>query len=253
MILSVPSYVIPGTYAENLRFLADKPEVEGVELLFYLWDAEVAGLLDRELAEIRSFMDRFRFTAHLPDRILPEHRVLLDRIADTARSFVVHPPSDLDGLAPFADLLSVWKSGFGDRFFLENLRSEPFGRALRVLPDIPLCVDAGHILAEGGDPAELLARLRSTGRRIEELHLHGLSGDADHQPFGEGASWLRDLAPFLAGFDGVAEIELFDWEEARTALAAVRRAGVEAAASEAAAGPRSGRTARAAAPGKETE
>lgn len=247
MILSVPSYVIPGTYAENLRFLADKPEVEGVELLFYLWDAEVAGLLDRELAEIRSFMDRFRFTAHLPDRILPEHRVLLDRIADTARSFVVHPPSDLDGMAPFADLLSAWRSEFGDRFFLENLRSESFGRVLRVLPDIPLCVDAGHILAEGGDPAQLLARLRSAGRRIEELHLHGLSGDADHRPFGEGASWLRDLAPFLAGFDGVAEIELFDWEEVRTALAAVRRAA------EAAAGPRSGIPERAAAPGKETE
>lgn len=252
MILSVPSYVIPGTYAENLRFLADKPEVDGVELLFYLWDAEVADLLNREHSEIRSFMDRFRFTAHLPDRILPEHRILLDRIADTVRSFVVHPPADLDGLGPFADLLGAWRSEFGDRFYLENLRTGPFERALRILSDIPLCVDAGHILAEGGDPAERIARLRSAGRRMEELHLHGLSGGADHKPFGDGASWLRDLAPFLAGFDGVAEIELFDWEEARTALAAVRRAADDAAAKGASAVSHSGIPARAA-PGKETE
>ena len=243
MILSVPSYVIPGTYAENLRFLEDKPEVDGVELLFYLWDAEVSDLLDRELDEIRSFAGRFWFTAHLPDRLRPEHRALLDRIADPARSFVVHPPSDLDGLEPFADLLGVWRGEYGDRFFLENLRSEPFERALRVLPDIPLCVDAGHLLAEGGDPSEYIARLKSAGRRIEELHLHGLSGGADHRPFDGEAPWLRDLAPFLAGFPGVAEIELFDWEEARTAMAAVRRA---------AAGPHGGIPVRADAPNKET-
>lgn len=252
MILSVPSYVIPGTYAENLRFLADKPEVEGVELLFYLWDSEVAELLDRELAEIRGFSDRFRFTAHLPDRILPEHRRILDRLSDLVRSFVVHPPGDLDVPVPFPDLLSAWRSEFGDRFFLENLRSDPFERALEILPDIPLCVDAGHILAEGGDPSERIARLISAGRRIEELHLHGLSGGADHRPFGEGASWLRDLGPFLAGFKGVAEVELFDWEEARTALAAVRRAADEADFGNAAAGPGGGIPARAV-PGKETE
>lgn len=242
MILSVPSYVIPGTYAENLRFLADKPEVEGVELLFYLWDAEIRDLLDRELAEIQSFAGRFRFTAHLPDRIRPEHREVLDRIADTVRSFVIHPPLDLDGIEPFADLLKVWKKEFGDRFFLENLQTGPFERAIRELPDIPLCVDVGHILAEGGNPASRIARLLSEGRRIAELHLHGLSGDTDHRPFGKGASWLQDLTPLLAGFGGVVEIELFNWEQARAALAAVRQA---------AAGTRGGSPARSETPGKE--
>lgn len=252
MILSVPSYVIPGTYAENLRFLADKPEVEGVELLFYLWDAEVEDLLSREIGEIRSYSGRFRFTAHLPDRIQPGHRVILEGISDLARSFVVHPPADLDGLGPFADLLTAWRAEFGDRFFLENLRTGPFERALRVLPDIPLCVDAGHILAEGGDPTERIARLRSSGRRIEELHLHGLSEGRDHRPFGDDSPWLRDLAPFLAGFAGVVEVELFDWEEARIALAAIRRVEAEAAAAEAADESLGGIPA-CAVPGKETE
>lgn len=224
MILSVPSYVVPGTYAENLRFLADKPEVEGVELLFYLWDLEVEDLLDRELAEIRSYSDRFRFTAHLPDRIRPEHRAVLDRIGDTARSFVVHPPADLDGIEPFADLLGHWRDEFGDRFFLENLRTAPFERARGSLPDIPLCVDVGHILAEGGDPSDRIVRLESEGCRIEEFHLHGLAEGRDHGPFGDQAPWLQDLAPRLAGFPGVVEIELFDWEQARSALAAVRKA-----------------------------
>lgn len=230
MIPSVPSYVIPGTYAENLRFLADKPEVEGVELLFYLWDDEVEDLLDRELAEIRSFAGRFRFTAHLPDRIRPEHRRILDRIGDLALSFVVHPPVDLDGLSGFADLITRWRRGFGDRFFLENIRTESFERALEVLPDIPLCLDAGHLLAEGEAPADRIGRLRQTGRRIEELHLHGVEDGRDHRPFGPETPWLRDLSPFLAGFSGVAEVELFDWEEARTALAVVRRAVSGAAA-----------------------
>ncbi len=243
MILSVPSYVIPGTYAENLRFLADKPEVEGVELLFYLWDAGVAELLAREAAEIRSFTRRFRFTAHLPDRLGPKHRDILDGIEGFARSFVVHPPGDLDGLAAFADLIQGWRGEYGDRFFLENIRLDSFERALAALPDIPLCVDAGHILAEGADPADRIALWTGAGRRVEELHLHGLSGGSDHRPFGAGTPWLRDLAPYLAGFDGVVEIELFDWEDARTALAAVRRAADYA---DAAAGP-------ADAPGKETE
>ncbi len=222
MIPSVPSYVIPGTYAENLRFLEDKPEVEGVELLFYLWDPEVEDLLDRELPEIRSFSSRFRFTAHLPDRIRPEHRRILDRIGDLARSFVVHPPADLDGLPGFADLIVAWRREFGDRFFLENLRTEPFERALEALPEIPLCLDAGHLLAEGKAPADRIGRLREGGRRIEELHLHGIADGRDHRPFGPEAPWLRDLVPFLSGFPGVAEVELFDWEEARTALSAIR-------------------------------
>ena len=63
MVLSIPSYVIPGTYVENLRFLADKPSVQGVELLFYFWDAETQGLLAREEDEIRSLSERFLATS----------------------------------------------------------------------------------------------------------------------------------------------------------------------------------------------
>ena len=67
MTLSVPSYVIPGTYAENLRFLADKTAVDGVELLFYLYDEEVRTLMLAEIAEIRQFRSRFAYTVHMID------------------------------------------------------------------------------------------------------------------------------------------------------------------------------------------
>ncbi len=224
MIPSVPSYVIPGTYAENLRFLRDKPQVRGVELLFYFWDGETRALLEREKAEIRSMDGRFRYTAHLPDQVDPGHREILELTAGFARSWVVHPPAGPDGLAAFADLLERWRSDFGDRFFLENVRREAFERTRAALPDMPLCVDAGHLLMEGENPAAVLAGLLEEGRRIEELHLHGLSDGSDHRAFGEDAPWLADLAPFLRTFPGVAEIELFSWEEAEAALEAVRKA-----------------------------
>ena len=229
MILSVPSYVIPGTYAENLRFLADKPDVRGVELLFYFWDDETRRLLDRESKEIRSFDGRFRFTAHLPDRVGPEHRVVLEATEAFARSWVVHPPRETSEIPAFAGLVDEWRSRFGDRFFLENVRLPTFEAARRTLPDIPLCVDAGHLMMGGKDPASFVADLLAEGRRVEEIHLHGLSGGKDHRPFVRGAAWLRDLAPFLRSFEGVAEIELFAWDEAAEALDAIRAVTGESA------------------------
>ena len=73
-ILTVPSWVIPGTYADNLRFLSDKKEIEGVELLFFLYDDEIKAQLDSEWEEICRYKERFIFTAHLPESLLPPHR-----------------------------------------------------------------------------------------------------------------------------------------------------------------------------------
>ena len=47
-ILSTPSWVIPGTYAENLRFIENKKEIMGVELLFFLYDEEIKTQLDED-------------------------------------------------------------------------------------------------------------------------------------------------------------------------------------------------------------
>lgn len=222
MILSVPSYVIPGTYAENLRFLADKADVAGVELLFYFWDAQTLELISRETPEILSLAGRFRYTAHLPDRIGPEHGEILKAVGGFAASFVAHPPKDPEALPEFAALLERWRGDYGDRFYLENTRVDSFDRARKALPDIPLCVDLGHLQMEGVDPAAFVRDLEEEGRSIAELHLHGLSGETDHSPFGADAPWLIDLAPFLRRFDGVAEIELFDWREAAAAIRAIR-------------------------------
>jgi len=222
MILSVPSYVIPGTYAENLRFLADKREIAGVELLFYFWDAETRDLLARESEEIHSFDGRFRFTAHLPDQVGREHREILEATASFVRSYIVHPPREPDALPAFVRLMDDWRSRFGDRFFLENVCLDSFERARKAIPDMPLCVDEGHLLMEGRDPAAFIAGLLEEGRRVEELHLHGIVDGSDHKPFDAEASWLPGIAPFLRSFQGVTEIELFAWEEAEAALNALR-------------------------------
>jgi hypothetical protein len=84
--LSVPSWVIPGTYAENLRFLETKEEVRGVELLFYLYNGEVKAELDREWEGIRGCKERFVFTAHLPDEFSPSHEELVVRLAPLVRT-----------------------------------------------------------------------------------------------------------------------------------------------------------------------
>jgi hypothetical protein len=127
--ISVPSWVIPGTYLENLRFLEDKADVQGVELLFFMYDDSVRLELDAEWEGILRFRDRFVFTVHLPDSVLPEHEALVERCNPLARSFVVHPglPENTPALAA---LITDWEkryppragSGARRRFLVENTK-----------------------------------------------------------------------------------------------------------------------------------
>lgn len=231
MRISVPSWVIPGTYAENLEFLADQEAVRGVELLFFIYDDETRSLLVREEERIRAYSGRFAFTAHLPDPLLPAHEELVERTADLVESWVAHP--GIPESAPeVAATLSRWKSRYGDRFLLENVRPGRLEALRTLLPDFPLCLDTGHLLLAGDSPARWAAE---HGKLVREVHLHGL-GDApertaaaddgrlpDHRVFATGGGWFADFQPFLAGFGGVVDIELFSWEEARTMIDRMQR------------------------------
>jgi len=232
MRISVPSWVIPGTYAENLDFLADKEEVRGVELLFFIYDEETRELFLREEERIRAYADRFAFTAHLPDPLLPAHEELVERTADLVESWVAHP--GLPESAPaVAATLSRWRSRYGDRFLLENVRPGRLEALRTRLPDFPLCLDTGHLLLSGDSPARWATE---HGKLVREVHLHGL-GDApgraaaeaddgrlpDHRVFATGGGWFADFLPFLSGFGGVVDIELFSWEEARTMIDRLKR------------------------------
>ncbi|MDR1618978.1 MAG: AP endonuclease [Treponema sp.] len=223
--ISVPSWVIPGTYLENLRFLEDKREVSGVELLFFLYDGKIRKMFDDEWEEILRYRERFVFTAHLPDRLLPGHRELVERLAPVSRHFVVHPGPP--GEAPeLASLVNRWAAEFPRcRFLAENTGP---GMVQALLPrldkDLGLCMDTGHLLLEGTDPAAWFACHRE---RTAEVHLHGLDRDRaaldgrlpDHRPPAADAAWFKKLRPLLDEFPGVINMEVFSWEEARQSIA----------------------------------
>jgi len=223
--LSVPSYVIPGTYVENLRFLEANTAQRDVELLFFIYDDDARALLRAEARDIASFAPRFGFTVHLPDSIAPEHEEILEATAAYASSFVVHPPRGPEGMAAFVATLEAWRGRYGqDRFLLENTRlallyaaEEALAASRLGLPR--LCADIGHLLMEGEEPSAWVA---ARADRISELHVHGFDGRKDHVPFGPGEAWIGAMAPFARDFDGIVEVELFSWPDQESAQAALR-------------------------------
>jgi hypothetical protein len=216
-ILSVPSWVIPGTYAENLRFLANKKEIEGVELLFFLYDEQVHNELNSEWNEILSFRERFVFTAHLPDPLLPVHEELIARLSPIVRHFIVHP--DVKDPAAQAGLLSDWKARYGSLFLAENTKPGHLEALLPYLePSAGLCLDTGHLILNHQNPVDFFTAHRE---RVGELHLHGVNPGqaaidkrlADHRPLFGNEQWLRGLLPLLRDFSGIINLEMFSWEE----------------------------------------
>ena len=222
-ILCVPSWVIPGTYAENLRFLRDKKEIQGVELLFFLYDDEIKDQFDSEWEEIYSFRERFVFTAHLPELLLPSHSELVERLAPLVRHFIFHPAEENPGAQ--ARLLAEWTEQYGARFLAENTKAGLLEALLRVCEGAlgpSLCMDTGHLLLDGQNPADFFAKHRD---RINEIHLHSIDREqsaidgrlADHRRLRE-EPWLLELLPLLEGFQGVINLEVFSWEEARASI-----------------------------------
>jgi sugar phosphate isomerase/epimerase len=221
-ILSVPSWVVAGSYAENLHFLADKNEVQGVELLFFLYDKEIQALLDAEWDELLRYRERFVFTAHLPDLLRPAHGELVSRLAPLVRHYIVHPAAK--NPAAQARLLAQWTERYGASFLVENTQA---GLLEALLPHLSandgLCMDTGHLLLEGHSPADFYTR---HSERIREIHLHGvdraqaaLDGKlADHRRLREGDPWLPELLPLLEEYRGILNLEVFSWEEARAGI-----------------------------------
>jgi sugar phosphate isomerase/epimerase len=225
-LLVVPSWVIPGTYTENLRFLEDKKEIAGVELLFFIYDDETKAQLDSEWDEIISYSKRFVFTAHLPEKLLPEHEELVARLAPLVRHFIVHPPREKAGA--LARLLDEWTERYGALFLAENTAS---GLLEAMLPHLGegagLCMDTGHLLMDGQKPAEFF---KARQDRIREIHLHSVDRKqaaldgrlADHRRLRGNEAWLIELFPLLRQFKGLINLEVFSWEEAKAGIEVLR-------------------------------
>ncbi len=228
MKLSVPSYVVPGTWLENLRWLRSETSQRRVELLFFMYDDDTRAILRDELDGIRALASEFEYSAHLPDALLAAHAPLVDSLAGWVDSFVVHPPRTEEGLEPFCDALDGLRRKHGaDRFFLENTALEPFMRADAALAGSalgppPLCADAGHLVAAGLDPVPWI---EARAGRIRELHLHGFDGTRDHVAFDGSEAWFGALSPFLKRFDGIVQLELFSWRELLPGMRALESIG----------------------------
>ena len=219
--LSVPSFVIPGTYLENVRFLEDFAEIRAVELLFYLYDSETRDLLVRERDGLAARRGRFSFSVHLPDDLKPEHAEILELTRDLAGRYILHPPPS--GEQDFLRLVKRWRAIYGEVFLLENLIDRSFEALATGLPGLPLCLDTGHLLLSGGGIGDFLQR---HGPRLREIHLHGVRQGLDHRPFGGAEPWFRELEPFLRRFTGVVNLELFSVSHLRECLGALRAAGL---------------------------
>ena len=233
-ILCVPSWVIPGTYVENLRFLRDKKEIQGVELLFFLYDDEIKNQFDSEWEEILSFKERFVFTAHLPELLLPAHGELVARLAPLVRHFIVHPAVENPGAQ--ARLLGEWTERCGAVFLAENTKA---GLLEALLPHLEagtgICMDCGHLLMNGQNPAEFFAAWHAVAarhavaacrERIGEIHLHGIDRKQaaidgrliDHRRLRGDEPWLHELLPLLKDYRGIINMEVFSWEEAKAGI-----------------------------------
>jgi sugar phosphate isomerase/epimerase len=243
MRITVPSWVIPGTYRENLDFLAGKPEITGVELLFYMYDDETKRMLRDEWEVIANYAKRFTYTVHLADRILAEHGELVERLLPLTRNYIVHP-YPVEEAETEKLLLDSWIARFGNRgkviedlgalspFIIENTHSGWQDALLPLLPpDTGLVMDTGHLLLEDRSPS---AFLRQYGERIKEIHLHTVDAAAaakdnrleDHRPLKAGEAWFREFAPLLKTFTGIVNLEVFSWDEVSVSIAALRETGL---------------------------
>jgi hypothetical protein len=224
---------MPGTYAENIRFITEQPEIRGVELLFFLYDDEIKKQFLAEYEEIASFSGRFVFTAHLPEVLAERHEELIETLLPLVRHFIVHPGKD-GGIETQAALINTWAEKYWSpgppRFLAENTSPGLLEKTLPLLNSrVGFCMDTGHLLLEKRSPAEYFSRY---GGRIAEIHLHGLDREKaaidgrlpDHRPVTEDAPWFRELFPLIENFKGIINLEVFSWEEAARSIAALQGA-----------------------------
>jgi hypothetical protein len=158
---------------------------------------------------------------HLPDDLRPEHAEILELTLGLAGRYILHPPPS--GEQDFLHLVKGWREKYGEIFLLENLIGRRFEALADELPGLPLCLDTGHLLLSGGT---IEGFLRRHGPRLREIHLHGVQHGADHRPFQAAEPWFRELEPFLRGFRGTVNLEVFSLADLSECLAALRDSGL---------------------------
>lgn len=225
MKLAAPSFVLPGTVAENARFLAGRVE-EGALCCFETAAslAYTEADLPQDLAELP-----LGWHVHLP-LDLPWAQgggaaagaalAVFGRVAYLAPHLaVLHPPTDMapdaarTALAAFA---RRWRAGGGPPLLIENIRGcqlTELGLAFLEGEGLGVCLDVGHLL--GYAQGELLASGLPERARLIHWSAPGPHPGKDrHLPLPALTAGQRTVALALLrriSPGAVHLMEVFDW------------------------------------------
>ncbi|MGQ9681960.1 MAG: cobamide remodeling phosphodiesterase CbiR [Anaerolineae bacterium] len=242
--LGCTSAVYPEDVLPNVQRLAGR--VRDIEWVVF----EVAyGLPGPEVIEEMARLGRehgHSYTVHLPldlrlaaadeaaraESVATACRVIAQARALDPWAFIVHVEDERGEEAAWreralASLVALGAAAGGaERLAVENLPGYPAERLEPLLDALPVsvCLDVGHLLAQGRDPRALLARWLG---RTRVLHLHARENGRDHRSLAHmERGLLRDLLQALqrATYDGVVTIELFDTEALWESWAVVGKA-----------------------------
>ncbi len=232
--LAATSFVIPGTVAENCRYLDSRTRETG--LTFFETESCLAydeNDLPPELADLD-----MAWHVHLPldlpwhlgpDKSWGKIKGLMDKTTYLKPwAYVLHPPPDPDMLDDLADWLAT--TGLPpENLLLENIEGcDLTGMWPRIQKlGLGVCLDLGHILAYGQDEIFNLPGLKS---RVGMLHVYSPGPGARHESLAKlddkGKETLKKMLNLLTPGKTVT-LEVFDGE----ALSASRSA-LEAWAAE---------------------
>lgn len=242
--LAATSFVFPAGWAENARLLG--PVVDEIQLLFF--EGDPASL--PAAAEIKELIDVTRdcgvgYSVHLPldiylgsnsDNIRKYGIDSVARLVDATaalnpRTYILHLECQGEHNTP--DMIKRWQDNCRlsleaigrkglqpDRLAVENL-DYPFGWVAPLIADFGLkvCIDVGHLVMEGRDPAEFL---QVNLHHAVMVHLYGNPGPGQHRHLAldriEPAvlgSWLG----VLQDFKGTVCLEVFNPVDLAASLA----------------------------------
>jgi hypothetical protein len=230
-IIAAPSRMIPGTTAQNARFLAQRAEgrIQEVALCFFETEASLAYTED-DLPETLAELP-FSWHMHLPVD-LPWHsgagasancalRLMRKVEALKPRLAVLHapdPPARKGQLAAFAD---IWHTRCPTPLLLENIEGCDLLDLAQIIVDAELgvCLDLGHMLAYGQERIVTIPELVS---RVRLVHWSAPDGADRHLPLTrltpEEKNSLRAAAEKLPG-TAAHLLEIFDWNGVEESLA----------------------------------
>lgn len=228
--LAATSFVVPGTVAENCRFLDGR--VDEIGLTFFETESCLAydeSDLPPELAD----MDN-GWHVHLPldlpwrlglNETWSKIKGLMDKTAYLKPwAFVLHPPPDpalLDGIAKRIEDAGLPRKNL----LLENVEDCDL---TKILPKIQklglgLCLDLGHILAYG---QEALLDLPGLGQDVGMLHVYSPGQGARHESLdrldADGKDMLKKMLNLLAPKKTVT-LEVFDFKALTASRAALEK------------------------------